>query len=64
MFAALLGSATSLLPIFARDIFRTLPEGPGALQLWPRVFHDDARVNKHRECGGIKRRSRREPSAP
>jgi MFS family permease len=35
LFAVLLGGATSLLPIFARDIFETGPEGLGLLQLSP-----------------------------
>jgi len=35
LFAVLLGGATSLLPIFARDIFNTGPEGLGLLQLSP-----------------------------
>jgi MFS family permease len=37
LFAVLLGGATSLLPIFARDIFETGPEGLGLLQLSPAV---------------------------
>ena len=37
LFAVLLGGATSLLPIFARDIFNTGPEGLGLLQLSPAV---------------------------
>jgi hypothetical protein len=37
LFAVLLGGATSLLPIFARDIFQTGPEGLGVLQLSPAV---------------------------
>jgi MFS family permease len=37
LFAVLLGGATSLLPIFARDIFETGPAGLGLLQLSPAV---------------------------
>jgi len=37
LFAVLLGGATSLLPIFARDIFNTGPQGLGLLQLSPAV---------------------------
>jgi MFS family permease len=37
LFAVLFGGATSLLPIFARDIFEVGPEGLGVLQLSPAV---------------------------
>jgi MFS family permease len=37
LFAVLLGGATALLPIFARDVFHTGPEGLGLLRLAPAI---------------------------
>jgi MFS family permease len=37
LFAVLLGGATALLPVFARDIFHTGPEGLGLLRLAPAI---------------------------
>jgi MFS family permease len=37
LFAVVLGGATALLPIFARDIFHTGPEGLGLLRLSPAI---------------------------
>lgn len=37
LFAVLLGGATALLPIYARDIFHTGPEGLGLLRLSPAI---------------------------
>jgi MFS family permease len=58
LFAVLLGGATALLPVFARDIFHTGPEGLGLLRLAPAIGALAisvllARWPMHRRAGSI-----------